>query len=300
MRGAADDRPVLDLAAGSAPLPSALEDPRGLAPEGPDPALATVDGVEVHASEVTRYLLRFNPVPAVEAMNQLLDDQMLEADAAAAGLVLPTGEIEARTEEEVRNREKDIRIQFGPEVSLERYLRDRFGTTVDVFRRETAGLVRRAALRDRLARWEAMREDSVQFRVLVTDSEEKARDAAASLRAGADFLTLAKRVSVAPIEEMPPYRRREIPLPALSDEIFAMSSGEISRPVRIPQEGKDFYWVFKIVEKRPGRDVPYTAAAAEIEKGLAARPLSAAERLQWGRRARERHGVKIHLVEQAR
>ena len=302
MRGAPDDRPVLDLGAATAPLPSMVEDPRGLAPEGPDPALATVDGVEVHASEVARHLLRFNPAPALEALNQLLDERILEADAAAAGVVLPVGEIEARTEEEVRNREKEVRIQFGPEVSFERYLKERFGTTPEVFRSETAGLVRRWALRDRLARWEAMREDTIRIRMLITPTEEKARDAAASLRAGADFSSVARQYSVAPDEEMPPYRRDEFHPAELSEELFAMAPGEVSRPMRRPRDGdgKEFFWVFKVVEKRAGRDVPYADVATEIEKGLAARPVGAVERLQWARRARERHGVKVHLVEQAR
>lgn len=296
-RGAPDDRPVLDLGNTTTPLPSSAEEPRGRAPEGPNPVLATVDGTEVRAEEVARYLFRYNPEPAVEALQQLLEDRMLEGDAGALGVTLPEGEVEARTEEEVRNREKDIRIQFGPDVTLDRYLHEKFGIDRESFRREIAGLVRRWALRDRLARWEALREDSLRMRILITDTEEKARDAAASLRAGADFASVARQVSVVPPDELPPYRRAEIEPAALSEELFAMAPGDVSRPVRMPREGKELFWVFKIVERKEGRDVPYSQVAAEIEKGLSARPVGAAERRQWARRARERHGVKLFLEE---
>jgi parvulin-like peptidyl-prolyl isomerase len=251
----------------------------------------------VRASEVARFLFRFDPGRALEGLNQILDERILRADAAALGITLPPGEVEARTEEQVRSRETEIRVQYGPEVTLERYLRERFGFTPEGFRKDTEALVRLQALRDRVVRFEASRQDRIRIRVLVLKDEAEAREAARRLREGADFSALARQVSLAPAEDLPPYRREDVQPPALGEELFALAAGEISRPVRVAKEGREVFEVFKVVETLPGRDLPWAGAAEGIERGLRTSPVTPAEYLQWARRARERHGVKVLLEE---
>jgi len=295
-----DPRPVLDLAGRIPPAPPpGVAEPRGLLPAGEDPVVAEVDGSTLRASDVARFLFRYDPGRALEGLNQLLDARILEADAAAAGITLPAGEVEARTEEEVRRRETDLRVQFGPATTLDSYLRDRFGFTAEAYRRDVAALVRLQSLRDRLVRADALREDRVRVRVLVTRTEDEARDAARRLREGADFAAVAKQTSLAPVEELPPYSREEIEPRELADELFAMEPGEVSRPVRVARDGLEVFQVFKVVEKRPARQGAWAEVAEEVERGLGARAVSPAEYLQWARRARERHGVRIHLEETA-
>ncbi len=290
---------VLDLAGGAATLAAGPEEPRGLPPAGDDPAVAVVDGVPVRASEVARFLFRFDPARALEGLNQILDERILEAEASALGIVLPPGEVEARTEEQVRARETEIRVQYGPGMRLDEYLRERFGFTVDSFRRDTAALVRLQALRDRAVRYEASRRDRIRIRVLVLADEAAAREAAASLREGADFASLARRVSLAPAEDLPPYAREDIRPPELAEELFSLDPGSVSRPVRVARDGRELFEVFKVVERTAGREVPWAEAAGEIERGLKERPVAPPEYLQWARGARERHGVKVLLEEPA-
>jgi parvulin-like peptidyl-prolyl isomerase len=298
--GSSDPRPVLDLAGRiPPPPPPGVADPRGLLPAGDDPVVAEVDGSGIRASDVARFLFRYDPGRALEGLNQLLDARILEADAAAAGIALPAGEVEARTEEEVRRRETDLRVQFGPATTLDAYLRDRFGFTAEAYRKDVAALVRLQSLRDRLVRADALREDRVRVRVLVTRTEDEARDAARRIREGADFAAVAKQSSLAPVEELPPYSRAEIEPRELADELFAMESGEVSRPVRVAREGLEVFQVFKVVEKRPARQGSWADLAEEVERGLRDRAVSPAEYLQWARGARERHGVKVHLEEPA-
>ena len=295
----ADPRPVLDLA-GSPPPPVATDaEPRGSLPAGDDPVVAEVDGRPIRAGEVARFLFRYDPGRALEALGQILDARILEADAGAAGVTLPAGEVEARAEEEFRRRETEVRVQFGPGLTLEEYLRERFGLTVASYRRDVADLVRLQALRDRLVRFEAMRDERLRLRVLVLRSEEEARDAAGRLRAGADFASLARQVSLAGDEDLPPYSRAEIHPPALAEELFAMAAGEVSRPVRVANEGREVFQVFKVVERLPSRPGTWLEVADEVERGLAERPVVPAEYLQWARRARERHGARVLLEEPA-
>ena len=296
--GVPDERPVLDLSAAAAEGPAPDPGPRGLVPAGGDPAVAEVDGVPVLASEVARFLFRFDAARGQDLLNQILDARILETDGAARGIAVPPEEIAARVHEEYRARETEIRVQYGPGAGLEEFLRDRFGLTAGAYRRDLAEVVRLQALRDRLVRYEAALEDRIRIRVLATADEPSAREAARRLREGADFTALARQVSLVPPEDLPSYRREEIRPPELAGELFGMEPGEISRPVRVAREGKELFEVFKVVEKSPARDLPWAALAKEIEKGIRERPVGLPEYLQWARRARERHGVKVHLESQ--
>jgi len=298
--GADPGEPVLDVSGSPLPAASPASEPRGLVPGGADPVVAEVDGVPVRAGEVARVLFRYDPSRALEVLNQILDARVLAADAAARGVTLPPGEIEARTEEQVRRQEQEVRVQYGPETTLERYLSDRFGFSLADYRRDLADLVRLQALRDRLVRYEAMGVERIRIRVLVVRDEAAARDAAARLRDGADFTALAKQVSLAPPGDLPFYGRDEIRPPELAAELFALEPGSVSRPVRVSREGREVFEVFKVVEHAAARDLPWSEAAEEVERGLKVRPVAPAEYLQWARRARERHGVRIHLEEPGR
>jgi hypothetical protein len=293
--------PVLDLAGRTRP-PGPDPGPRGVMPGAPsagDAAVAIVDGNPVYASEVARFLFRYAPESALEALGQILDARILEADAVAEGVTLPAGEIEARTEEEMRRRATELRVQYGPEMTLDAYLRDRFGTTTEAFRSGVEGLVRLRALRDRLLRLEALREDRIRLRVLVLDTEEAARDAARRLEEGADFASLARQVSRAPATDLPSYPRGEVEPPELADMLFALPDGGVSPPVRVAREGREAFQVFKVLEVRRGRPAIWAADAASIEAGLRERPVLPAEYLQWARAARGRHGVRFLLEEPA-
>jgi len=279
---------------GPASDPHPLE-PRGVLPAGEDPVVAEIDGSPVRAGEVARFLFRYDPARALDVLNQILDARILEADAASRAITLPPGEIEARTEEQVRRQEQEIRVQYGPATTLEDYLQDRFGFSVAAYRADLAVLVRLQALRDRLVRYEALREDRIRIRVLVLKDEASARDAARRLREGADFTTLAKQVSLAPATDLPSYRRDEVEPPELAEELFSMQPGSVSRPVRVAREGRELFQVFKVVERNAPRDLPWAAVAEEVERDLKVRPVVPAEYLQWARRARERHGLKVHL-----
>ena len=296
----ADDRPVLDLQ-GTAPLvaPSSEAEPRGRLPAGDDPIVAEVAGAPVRASEVGRFLFRYDAGRALECLNQILDARILEADAAAAGIAVSREEVLARVEKEVRAREQETRVQYGPGFTLDAWLRDRYGFTLEDYRRDLAVLMRLQALKDRLVRFEAAREERIRIRVLVVPTEAAARDAERRLRDGADFTALARQVSMVPAEDLPSYTREGIQPPELAEELFALPAGGISRPVRVARGERELFEVFKVTERTPARDLPWPALAEEIEKDLRDRPVGVSDYLQWARGARKRHGVKVLLEEPA-
>ncbi len=294
------DRPVLDLqgAAPTEPPPPEAE-PRGRIPAGEDPVVAEVGGVPVRASEVARFLFRYDAGRALECLNQILDARILEADAAARGIAASREEVLARVEAEVRAREQETRVQYGPGVTLDAFLRERYGFTLEAYRRDLEVLMRLQCLKDRLVRYEAALEERIRIRVLVVATEEEARDAERRLRGGADFTALARQVSLVAAEDLPSYRREDIRPAELAEELFSMAPGGISRPVRVARDGKELFEVFKVVDRSPARNAPWAALAPEIEKGLRDRPVGVPEYLQWAQQARRRHGVKVFLEEPA-
>ncbi len=292
---------MLDLSGAAAPPPSAAAEPRGVLPDAAtgDAILARVGAEELRASDLARHLLRFSPDRALDGLGQMIDARIIDADAAAAGIVLPEGEVASRTEEEIRARETDLRVQYGPSAGLEEYLADRFGFSLEGYRSDIARLVRLQALRDRLVRFAALGEDRIRIRVLVVADEATARESARRLEEGADFAALARQVSLAPPDDLPAYPRDEIHPPELAEELFALPAGGVSRPVRVARDGVERFEVFKVVDVQRGAPTSWSEAREGVERGLRDRPVSRAEYLQWARRARARHGVQVSLEEPA-
>jgi parvulin-like peptidyl-prolyl isomerase len=124
-----------------------------------------------------------------------------------------------------------------------------------------------------------LREDRAQVRFLVHADQVLCREVATKVRAGADFATLANKHSEDPSRRdgglLPPFGR-EFQHP-VAKVAFELDRGGVSEPFEAAWgDGKRWFVVF-CLDRMPGRDVPFDAVAAEIDAGLAARPITPLE-----------------------
>ncbi|MEQ1710830.1 MAG: peptidylprolyl isomerase [Hyphomicrobium sp.] len=94
-------------------------------------------------------------------------------------------------------------------------------------------------------------DEEVQARHILVDSEDKAKELAAKVKAGGDFVALAKENSKDPGSKdeggMLGYFSRGQMVPAFEDAAFALKKGDISAPVK-----SQFGWhVIKLEDRRP-------------------------------------------------
>jgi hypothetical protein len=251
-----------------------------------------VDGREITAADLGDFVLRYLPDRAAEALDQLVDEAVVAAEAARESVTVADADVEGAADAYVEDRRRSVRVQFGPSTDFETLLRERWGRDLAQFRADAVRLVRVALVRDRLVRLDQMREDGVEVRVLVLPSEDAARAAAASLREGADMTRYADRAGLRRPSAPAPTARGEIPEKDLEARLFAASAGDVLDPVAFTgQDGGVFWQVFRVARAWRGSDEPWTAIAPRVEESLRASAVTDAEYRRWRARAFARHRV---------
>ncbi len=288
--------PLPPVAATVAPAPR----PALPAAAARDEALYRVDGRAVTKADVGDFVLRYFPDRAQEALDQLLDEALFGADASREGVTVPEALVRERTDAYVEERRRETRLQYGSGADFDTLVRERYGRTLPEFRADAERLVRTLLLRDRVVRLAELREDGVEVRVLVLPTDEAARDAATSLRDGADMTLLAERNGLRAPAAPPPFARGDVPDAALEARLFAAAPGDVLDPVAFdaPPARKDgeprrWWQVFRVVRRWTARAEPWASIGPEVEASLRDAPVTAEEYLRWRRRALTRHEVEV-------
>lgn len=258
-----------------------------------DLVVARVGDAEIRRSDVGDFMIRYFRDQASEALTHLVDERIIAAEAAHNGITVSDGEIRVEVDAEVRERENTVRVQYGADVSLERFLRDRYGVTMDGHRRDLTRLVRTRLLRDRVIRFQQFGQERVVALDAVYATRDEAAAAAASARQGADFGTLAREQGVRDEVALPPVPRDELSPPELADAVFALTPGEVTEPIAVTEGDRTLFHIFKLVRRLPARAGTWSELKGEVEKGLADRPLEPWEYLQWAGRMRTRYRVEV-------
>ena len=206
-----------------------------------DPVVATVDGREIHQSEV-------------EAAAQDLPQQLQQLPMQMVFPVLVDRLIDAHLlsgEAERRNLAQEPEVAETIETAMSR-AREQVLRESLVMREIEAGITE-----DRLReRYEAMKQqedfahEEVKARHILLDDEAKAREVIERLEGGADFAELATEYSTGPSAERGGdlgYFRREQMVPEFAEAAFALQPGEFSRE---PVQSQFGYHVIKVEDRR--------------------------------------------------
>lgn len=255
--------------------------------------ICRVDGRPVTKSALGDFVLRYMPDRAADALDRLVDEAVIEAEAARESVTLDEETVRVRADAYVEDRRRDARVEYGASTDFEKLLRDRYGRDLASFRADAERVVVTLLLRDRLVRLDQFREDGVEVRVLVLGSEEAARAAAKSLRDGADMTILADRIGLRRPAAPAPAARGDIPEKDLEAKLFAAAAGEIVDPEPFTAGDGATYWqVFRVTRSWRASAEPWTALAARAEESLRASPVTEEEYRRWRRRAYARHAIE--------
>jgi len=258
-----------------------------------DLAVARVGDAEIRRSDLGDFAIRYFRDQASEALTHLVDERIIAAEAASIGIVVADPLIQSELDAEIRERENTVRVQYGADVSLERFLKDRYGVTLEGHRRDLMRLLRTRLLRDRVIRFHQMGQERVVVLDAVYATPDEAGAAAKAAREGADFGTLAREMGVRDEVVLPPVPRDELSPKELADAVFALALGKISDPIAVTEGERTLYHIFKLVRRLPARTEPWPAVRDEVEDGLRKTPLEPWEYLQWAGRMRTRYRVEV-------
>jgi len=288
-------RPVDDATtrdAGAAPARAAAP----TAPAGDARPVAWVGERAVTERDLLETILFFYRREYHDALNQAVNDVVVEEETKRLGVTVDQREVTRRAEDEIARLEGELLVQFGGEVKLETFVRDNFRLSVEEYRAKILRVVRGRLLIGRLVRYEEMRQERLELRKIVVADRAKAEAIVASLRDGADFAILAEKESMAPSAKvggrLPP-----VPLGALHPELeaaaLALADGAVSDPIELREGPVARYHVVKRLRRIPARDVAYADAREEIEKGIEAEPVSDAEIAYWNEAMTRRYGIRF-------
>lgn len=280
--------PVADV--GVAPVGSGMP-----APAGRDATLYEIGGRALTSADLGDFLLRYFPDRAREPLGQLVDEALVEMEARREGMAADSAAVSARAAAYVEERRREVRVQYGPETTLEQLLERTFGRTLPEFAQDAERLARVALLRDLLVRLDQRREARVEVRALTFGDEQAARDAVERLRAGADLTLMARRLGIRAPAAPPPIGRDEIRPPERADEVFAAGRGVVLEPRAFRGPDGATYWeVVKVVDAWEADRRPWEQLRGAVEESVAQRPVGVPEYLAWRRRALRRARVDVH------
>ena len=244
---------------GSSPAPvapPATEQPQAAAaPQSrPDPVVATVNGRDIHLSEVSEAAqnlpeeMRSMPGPMLYPLllDQVIDRQALVLQARKTGL------------------DKDPAVQRALERARDVTLQNALIT------REVGPGISEAAIRARYDQQVGGKpgEEQVDARHILVASEKEANDIIAQLKSGADFQALAKKYSTDPAAQQGGdlgFFKKGDMLPEFSDAAFALQPGQFTDK---PVHTRYGWHVIQVVARRQAPPPTFQEAHDTIRQQL--------------------------------
>lgn len=246
-------RPLIAVAACAGLIAAA---PAGAAEDetaGEDPVVATVNGEDIHYSEVMesakslpqQYQSRIKEIlPAL--VDRLIDLKLLEDAAEDAGLA---------DDEQVAERLQEMKPQVMRDVYLQRRVED---------------YITEARLKQAYEDYKAENpaKTEVRARHILLEKEDAAKAVIDELENGADFVELAKERSTGPSAKNGGdlgYFTKGDMVPAFSEAAFALEAGEhSSEPVK-----SQFGWhVIKVVDRRQKEPKSFEAMKGQLREEM--------------------------------
>lgn len=262
--------------------------PRG---DSVDAEVARVGDLVLRQSDAFARLLSADPKLALSAVDLLVFDVLVARHAQQFGIRLEEERLAALVENEERGLRKQLAAELG-NVSFADYVWRVFGMREADWRATLRLRTAQRLYQGYVLRYLALREDRVQVRFLVHRERAVVAEAVAKVRAGADFATLASRLSEDTTKRegglLPPFGPG-FQHPA-AKRAFELRAGDVCEPFEGAWGGEMRWFAVYCLQRQAGRDLPFEDVREEIDDDLALRPVSSLETtaytMRWRRRER--------------
>ncbi len=262
----------------------------GAPPPTPPPdvsgdVFAKVGDREIRGDELAHEFFRSFRREAFSALNQLVVRDVIDRESKRLGLDLPA-DFAATERQRIAN---DLKTQavtaYGSGTSPERFVELEYKQRFDDWIRARVAAAREKWTIARIIRYHALLTERLELQLLTVSDERLARELAQKLDQGADLGTLAMKHSTHQSAEqggrLPP-----LPLDALhpkvAERVTALQPGQRTGILQVADEaGRSQFEIVRLIQRLPGQDVSWTAAAPQIEQGLERAPVTSDEYVAW-------------------
>jgi parvulin-like peptidyl-prolyl isomerase len=290
------------------PVVQVPQEPRPLADLGPeillpDPAaadaeVARVGDLVLRRSHAFARLLSADPKLALSAVDLLVFDVLVAQHARQFGIALAAERVRELADREEQQLRDQVKTELGDKVEFADYVWRIFGMRLPDWRRAVDLRVAQRLYQGYVIRYLALREDRVQVRYIAHKDREVLDDAARKVQDGADFGTLAMRLSDDALRRdggLLPAFGSGFPHP-VSEVALQLQPGELSAVFQKTVGGNERWFLVYCLSRIDGRDLPFAEVRDEIDRELAQKPLTPIETnaytLRWRSAAEAGAGAK--------
>jgi parvulin-like peptidyl-prolyl isomerase len=275
--------PVAPVVVQAPQEPRAVKDygPEILLPDAsaPDAEVARVGQLVLRQSQAFARLLSADPKLALSAVDLLVFDVLVAQHARQFGISLPAERVRELAEQEEQQLKEQVQRELGDQITFSDYVWRIFGMRLSDWQRAAELRVAQRLYQGYVIRYLAMREDRVQVRYMVHKDRAVLDDAAQRVQQGADFATLALRLSEDALRRdgglLPPFGEG-FPHP-VAEAALQLKPGAMSPVFEKSAGGSTRWYLVYCLHRLPGRDVSFAEVRAEIDKDLVQKPLSPIE-----------------------
>ncbi|MCA8973761.1 MAG: peptidyl-prolyl cis-trans isomerase [Planctomycetes bacterium] len=250
-----------------------------LPPEGDsDAVVARVGSLELRRSHAFARFLTADPKIALQVVDQLVFDVLVARHAREYGIIVQPERVDQLTQGEEQRMKRQVESELGGDMDFGTYVFRMFGMRLDEWRRTLRLRTAQRLYHGYVIRYLALREDRVRVRYIVHRDRSVVAEAVAKVRDGADFATLALRLSEDGRRDggLLPAFGKSFPSP-VTEVAFTLSKGGVSDPFERQVAGESRWFTVYCLDRLAGRDEPFAAVQAEIDRELAANPLTQVE-----------------------
>lgn len=248
-----------------------------------DPVLASFTGREIRSSELAKWFFKTHRREAFVALSMLVSSEILEREAAAAGIRYSESEAARHRRQIEDDLTRAAATEYGLRTPKERYVELKFRESYEAHVERRLEDERQRWLFSRVVRYQAMLRERVELAVIVVREEALAREIGEKLDQGADFGRLAVAHSIhesAKNQGMLPPLPKEALHPMIAEAAFLLRNGERTGVIALEDAASvRQFEVVRLVKRHPAAEVRFSEVASLIEAGLSERPLDVFE---WG------------------
>ncbi|MEZ6037710.1 MAG: peptidylprolyl isomerase [Planctomycetota bacterium] len=246
--------------------------------DGEDAEVARVGDLVLRQSHAYQRLLSAHPKLALSAVDLLVFDVLVARHAEQFDIRVDPARVEALSQQEENELRQQLQNEL-PDLSFADYVWRLFGMRENDWRSTLRLRTAQRLYQGYVLRYLALREERVQVRFLVHKDRTVVQEVADKVRAGADFATLALRLSEDTSRRdggLLPAFGRGFQHPA-AQHAFELQPGQVCEPFEANYGGEPRWFCVYCLSRRPGRDVSFEAVREEIERDLEQQPITPLE-----------------------
>ncbi|MEQ1632041.1 MAG: peptidylprolyl isomerase [Planctomycetota bacterium] len=244
-----------------------------------DAEVARIGDTVLRQSHAFARLLSAEPKLALSAVDLLVADVLVAQHAREFDIRVPNERVRELADLEEQRLREQVQQELAAQVTFEDYVWRIFGMRLQDWRKTAELRTAQRLYQGYVVRYLVLRENRVSVRYIVNKDEQALKEVAEKVRAGADFATLALRLSEDAMRRdggLLPAFGESFPHP-VTDVALSLKPGELSQVFERTVGGDRRYYLVYCLERLPGRDVTFASVQAEIDRELAERPLTPIE-----------------------